>query len=162
MCRVDDVIKYLEAPERYEAFIITYLLLFTVGTACAQALIFSRRFSLFTNRLYNKLWQSKGRSEKDKKNSKKNVCSSTGDATQVGQIRRMIRKVGGGGREWGYPVLVDERDPAVTDKEKAEMLARVFVKVHLSENLLGEEQRAREQTKEEQKEMMEEGVLLIK
>jgi hypothetical protein len=44
-------------------------------------------------------------------------------------------------REWDYPVLTSGKDVAVTDEEKAEMMAKALVQVHCSANWSEEGQR---------------------
>lgn len=61
-------------------------------------------------------------------------CSTIGAETQVSDVWGMIRKMGGVRRDFSLPVLKDETGEAVSNKEKAEMLARAFVKVHSSQN----------------------------
>jgi hypothetical protein len=41
----------------------------------------------------------------------------------------MMKRMSGVRREWDYPVLTSGEDMAVTDEEKAEMMAKAFVKV---------------------------------
>lgn len=47
----------------------------------------------------------------------------------------MIKKVLGDRRGWSYPSLVEDGVTAVTDKEKAKLLANTFVQVHSSDHL---------------------------
>ena len=47
----------------------------------------------------------------------------------------MIKKMGGDRRVWDYPVIISEEETAVSNREKAEIMAKAFVKVHSSENL---------------------------
>ena len=56
----------------------------------------------------------------------------------------MIRKMGGDRREWEYPVITSEEETAISDREKAELLAKAFAKVHSVENLTVEGRRRRE------------------
>lgn len=79
----------------------------------------------------------------------RNYCSSIGNTTQIGEVWTMIKKMGGERREWSYPVLSSGNEIAVTNKEKAEMLANTFVNVHSSNNLSEEGKRGREKTKSE-------------
>jgi len=65
-------------------------------------------------------------------------CSSIGRQTPVGEVWGMIKKMSGIRREWDYPVLVSGEEKAVTDVEKAEMIAKAFVAIHSSDNLEGE------------------------
>ena len=52
----------------------------------------------------------------------------------MGDVWSMIKKMGGIRREYSIPVIKNEVE-AVTNQEKAEMLAKGFVKVHSSKNL---------------------------
>lgn len=57
--------------------------------------------------------------------------------------------MGGDRREWSYPVLVEGNETAVTNREKAELMAKTFVTVHISNNMQEEGRRGREKTKSE-------------
>lgn len=48
----------------------------------------------------------------------------------------MIERMGGDRREWEYLELTFEEETVVTDKEKAEIIAKSFTKIHSSTNLL--------------------------
>ncbi|KAJ8007976.1 hypothetical protein DPEC_G00099930 [Dallia pectoralis] len=74
---------------------------------------------------------------------------SLGRVTPVGEVWGMIKRISGVRREWDYPVLVSGEVQAVTDGEKAEMLAQAFVRVHSSENLSMEGRRGRQETTEQ-------------
>lgn len=76
-------------------------------------------------------------------------CDSIGTTVQDEEMSGMIKKMRGDRREWSYPVLTDGNKTAVTNKEKAEMLANSFVMVHSSKTLSEEERRGRERTKSE-------------
>ena len=73
-------------------------------------------------------------------------CSGIGRTTLVGEVWGMIKKMGGDRREWGYPVLQYDEETAISDGEKAELMARSFSKVHDLENLSEEGIRRREAT----------------
>ncbi|KAK6328902.1 hypothetical protein J4Q44_G00008800 [Coregonus suidteri] len=75
-------------------------------------------------------------------------CDTIGRETPVGEVWGVIKRMSGVRREWDYPVLTSGEDVAVTDEEKAEMMAKAFVQVHSSANL-SEGQRGRENTREE-------------
>lgn len=47
----------------------------------------------------------------------------------------MIRRMGGIKTEYGYPVLGDGEVTAVKDEEKADVMAKTFVKRHSSDNI---------------------------
>lgn len=78
-----------------------------------------------------------------KRESWKKFCSKIGRTTPVGDVWSMIRKM----KEWDYPVLENDGELAVTDKDKAEMLVKAFVQIHGSGNLSEEGRRRREITK---------------
>lgn len=59
----------------------------------------------------------------------------------------MIQKLGGDRREWRYSVLRNGNEIAVTNKEKDELMAKPFVKVHSSNHLSEERRRSSEKTK---------------
>ncbi|CAJ1057143.1 RNA-directed DNA polymerase from mobile element jockey [Xyrichtys novacula] len=81
-----------------------------------------------------------------KRESWRQFCNGIGRTTPVGEVWSMIRKMGGDRREWEYPVITEEGETAVNDKEKAEMIARAFAKVHSVDNLTMEGKRRREMT----------------
>ncbi len=81
-----------------------------------------------------------------KRASWRNFCSQIGRTTPVGEVWGMIKRMGGDRREWDYPVITYEEDIAVSDKEKAEIVAKSFVKIHSSENLSEEGKKRRERT----------------
>lgn len=66
----------------------------------------------------------------------------------------MIRKMGGIRREFSIPVLIDNGIEAVTSREKADMLAKSFVRIHISQNLSSEELASRMRTIEDNKDML--------
>lgn len=74
-----------------------------------------------------------------KKRYWRDFCSTIGAETKVSEVWGMIRKMGGVRRDFSLPVLKDSSGEAVSNAEKAEMLARAFVKVHSSQNLSQEE-----------------------
>ena len=74
-------------------------------------------------------------------------CGTIGRETKVGDVWGMIRKMGGIRREWGYPVLSQGGEVAVTDKEKARLMVRAFAGVHSSDSLSEEGKRGREETR---------------
>jgi hypothetical protein len=53
----------------------------------------------------------------------------------------MIKRMSGVRGEWYYPVLTSGKDVAVTDEDKAEMMAEAMLQVHSSANLSQEGQR---------------------
>lgn len=49
-------------------------------------------------------------------------------------------------REWKYPVLNLGEKVAISDEEKAEVIAKAFIEIHSSDNLTEEGKRGRELT----------------
>lgn len=80
-----------------------------------------------------------------KKNYWRNYCNSIGDEVDISEVWGMIRKMGGFKRNFGIPVLNNGERIAVTNADKAEMLAEVFVKVHSNNNISEEMKINREQ-----------------
>ena len=76
----------------------------------------------------------------------RDFCDDIGRTTPVGEVWGMIRKMGGERREWDYPVIISEEETAVSNREKAEIMAKAFVKVHSSDNLSEEGKQRREIT----------------
>lgn len=62
-------------------------------------------------------------------------CNRIGRETQLSDIWGMIRRMSGIKRNIVIPVLTSGNRSAVSNKEKAELLAETLVKVHSSENL---------------------------
>jgi len=56
----------------------------------------------------------------------------------------MIKRMGGDRREWEYPVLTSDKETAVSNRGKAEIMEKAFVKIHGSDKLSEEERRRRE------------------
>ena len=56
----------------------------------------------------------------------------------------MIKRMSGVTRWWDYPLLTSGDDMAVTDEEKAEIIAKAFVQMHSLANLSEEGGRERE------------------
>lgn len=79
-----------------------------------------------------------------KRESWRNFCDTIVRTTSVGQVWGMVKRMGGDRRDWEYPVMEEEGGKAVTDKEKAEVMAKAFAKVHSSDNLTEEGNRRRE------------------
>ena len=53
----------------------------------------------------------------------------------------MMRKMGGDRREWEYPVITLEEQTAICDKDKADLMAKSFAKVHSVDQLTVEGRR---------------------
>lgn len=82
-------------------------------------------------------------------------CSQIGADIKVSDVWGMIRKMGGIRRDHSLPVIKDNGSEAVTNLEKAEMLARAFVRIHSSGNLSGEELSRRGKIIQDNKEILE-------
>lgn len=95
----------------------------------------------FDNLILYKKAQSKVRRtvKLSKKNYWRGFCSTIGMDVKINEIWGMIRKMGGTRRDFSLPEIKDDQCEAITNKEKAEMFARSFVKVHSSKNLSNEE-----------------------
>ncbi|XP_044220816.1 uncharacterized protein LOC122991683 isoform X2 [Thunnus albacares] len=83
---------------------------------------------------------------KAKRQSWQTFCNKIGRSTPVGEVWGMIRSMRGVRREWQYPVLKMGEETAVSDEEKAEMLAKAFTQIHSSDNLTEKGKRGREMT----------------
>lgn len=82
-------------------------------------------------------------------------CTTIGDNIDVSEVWGSIRKMGGIYRNQTLPVLKnDEGRIAVTDNEKAEMLAKVFVKVHSDDNVSEDIKKSRNQNKNKYPDLM--------
>lgn len=66
--------------------------------------------------------------------------------------------MGGNRRQWDYPVLESGGEVAITDKEKSEAMAKVFVLIHSSVNLTEEGRRVREATERQHIEELERSI----
>lgn len=83
-------------------------------------------------------------------------CNSVGRETRIQNIWSMIRRMNGMKRECDYPILRDGDIIAVTDGgEKANVLAKTFVKVHSSGNVSEEGRRGRDLTVAENRGLMD-------
>lgn len=83
---------------------------------------------------------------KAKRQSWKNFCNKIGRTTPVGEVWGMIKSMRGIRKEKQYPVLKMREEIAVSDKEKAEMIAKALISIHSSDNLTEEGKRGREAT----------------
>ena len=77
-----------------------------------------------------------------------------GRETEIGKIWGMIKRMNGIKREYGDPVLIKNENAAVTDEEKADMLAQNFVHVHSSSNISDEGWGGREATIDENEQLL--------
>lgn len=71
-------------------------------------------------------------------------CNTIGRETQLSEMWAMVRKMGGVRGQTEMPVLTGSDKTAVTNSEKAELLAETLIKVHSSENLSVEGKQCRE------------------
>lgn len=72
---------------------------------------------------------------KTKRNYWKQFCNNIGRETHISQVWGMIRRMGGIRREYTLPAIKYNNEIMITNKDKAEALAKTFVKVHSSTNL---------------------------
>ncbi len=70
-----------------------------------------------------------------KRASWRKFCNEIGRSTPVGEVWGMIKRMGGVRREWEIPVIITEEGTAISNKDKAEIMAKAFVKIHSSDNL---------------------------
>lgn len=47
-----------------------------------------------------------------------------GRTTPVGEVWGMTKRMGGGRREWEYPVMTSEEETAVSNRDKAEIIPK--------------------------------------
>lgn len=115
-----------------------------------------RRMHIFDNFIAYKKEQAKVRRviRAAKKSYWRNYCDSIGEKVDVSEVWGMIRKMGGFRRNPGIPTLSSGEEIAVTNGEKAEMLAGVFVKVHSNDNITEEMKINREESKKEHPNIM--------
>lgn len=73
-------------------------------------------------------------------------CSSIGRETALAGVWGMIRKMNGNKSKYEIPVLYSSNRKAISNMEKAELLANTFLKVHASDNLLAEARQSRNNT----------------
>ena len=73
-------------------------------------------------------------------------CNSIGRSTPIERVWGMIRRMRGCGRSYGYPVMQDGDSIVTSSKRKAELIAKVLVKVHISDNLSQVEKEGRADT----------------
>ena len=81
-----------------------------------------------------------------KRASWRNFCNKIRRPTPVGEVWGLIKKMGGDRREWEYPVMTSEEVTAVSNRDKAEIMAKSFTKIHSSENVSEDGRRRRETT----------------
>lgn len=75
-------------------------------------------------------------------------CNKIGRVTPVGEVWEMIKKMRGIRKEYQYPVLKKGEEAAISDGEKAEMIAKELVKIYSSYNLTEDARRGRIRTRE--------------
>ncbi|XDV52299.1 hypothetical protein PO909_021042 [Leuciscus waleckii] len=114
-----------------------------------KALRLLRKNHNFHNLIKYKETQAKVRKiiRKAKKQSWQTFCDKIGRATPVGDVWNMIKSMRGIRREWKYPILKMGEETAVSDQEKAEMIAKAFTLIHSSDNLTEEGKRGRTMTR---------------
>ncbi len=70
-----------------------------------------------------------------KKRYWQSFCTTIGSETQLREVWSVLKKMVGVYRNQSIPVLIDEGEKAVTEEEKAELLAFTFQKAHSTDNL---------------------------
>uniref|UniRef100_A0A3B1IE94 Reverse transcriptase domain-containing protein n=1 Tax=Astyanax mexicanus TaxID=7994 RepID=A0A3B1IE94_ASTMX len=75
----------------------------------------------------------------------RDFCSSLGRQTSVADVWSMIKKMGGKRVDCSIPVLKHGAEIAVSDREKAEILAKTFIAIHSNNNLTEDARLYREQ-----------------
>lgn len=73
-------------------------------------------------------------------------CNKIGRETQLADIWGMVRKMNGIKNNFAIPVMHSNNITAISTVEKAELLAKAFVKVHSSENLSQKGKQCRDNT----------------
>ncbi|KAI2655937.1 RNA-directed DNA polymerase from mobile element jockey [Labeo rohita] len=86
--------------------------------------------------------------KKAKRDSWREYCNKIGRTTPLGDVWGMIRKMRGIRKDWQYPVLKSGETIAVTNGEKAEIIAKALVEIHSSNNLSEAGKRGREVTRD--------------
>ncbi|XP_023190232.1 uncharacterized protein LOC111608691 [Xiphophorus maculatus] len=81
-------------------------------------------------------------------------CESLGRNTALDKVWNTIKKMSGKSREYFFPVLKEDDKIIVDSKSKAELLARVFTKIHSTENLNSKEKKGREITLQNHNEVL--------
>lgn len=96
---------------------------------------------------YKKLQAKVRRTVKNaKKEYWRGFCNSVGRETKIQNVWSMIKRMNGIKKEYGYPILKDGEVIAIKDEEKANLLAKTFVKIHSLDNVSVDGQRGREKT----------------
>lgn len=90
-----------------------------------------------------------------KRDSWRSFCNSVGRETDIGKVWSVIRRMNGITSKYGYPVLSEGEVTAVKEEEKADMMAKTFVKIHSSSNISEEGQRGSEITLAENREILQ-------
>ncbi len=114
-----------------------------------KALRLLRRTHNFQNLIKYKQAQAKVRRViyKAKRQSWQTFCNKIGRSTPVGEVWSMIKSMRGIRKEWQYPILKMGEEVAVSDGEKAEMIAKALIQIHSSNNLSEEGKRGRAKTR---------------
>ncbi len=84
---------------------------------------------------------------KAKRQSWQTFCNKILRSTPVGEVWSMIKSMRGIRKEWQYPILKMGEEVAVSDGEKAEMIAKALIQIHSSSNLSEEGKRGRAKTR---------------
>lgn len=93
-----------------------------------------------------------------KRNYWKGYCETIGRKTPINEVWGVIKKMSGVKSNWSYPVLNHEGALAISDEEKANMMANVLAKVHSNENLTEEDKMERNKTHTQNQSSLESNV----
>lgn len=74
-------------------------------------------------------------------------CDEIGERVDISELWGMIRKMGGNKIDRNIPVIIDEDKYIMIESEKAEVLAKAFVKIHSNCNIRGYEKEKRASNK---------------
>ena len=80
-----------------------------------------------------------------KRNQWQQFCNTIGRDTKISDVWGMIRRMGGIRREYALPAIRYNGEIMVTNKDKADALAKSFAKIHSSANLTQEARAGRDE-----------------
>lgn len=92
---------------------------------------------------------------KAKRISWREYCNKICRTTPVGEVWGMIRTMRGIRRDWQYAVLKSGEIVAVSNEDKAEMIAKTLVEIHSSNNLSEDGIQGRNKTRDENLEALQ-------
>lgn len=80
---------------------------------------------------------------------------SLGRNTQLEQVWGTIKRMSGNRKEYGYPIMKDDGNVIIDNKNKAELLAQTFINVNSTENLSNKDKRGKEGARASNKEALQ-------